>query len=71
MDACSCNPIMYRFHGSMVERPHSIRGGACSIPCRYIVFKLGLSPSQDENAALLNVLKKGCWGGGGGVFVHN
>jgi hypothetical protein len=39
-------------------------GGACSFPDRYIVFKLGLSPSQHENAALLNVLKKGCWGWG-------
>ncbi len=38
------------FHGSMVERPHTFRGGACSIPGIIIIFKLGLSPSQDENA---------------------
>jgi hypothetical protein len=32
-------------------------------------FKLELSPSQDENAALLNFLKKG--GGGSVLLVHN
>jgi hypothetical protein len=45
---------MYSFHGSLVERPHSIRGSACSIPGKYIIFKLGLPPSQDENAVPSN-----------------
>ncbi len=53
---CACCQIeskttfMYSLNGSMVERPNTIRGGACSIPCKFIIFKLGLSPSQDENA---------------------
>jgi hypothetical protein len=36
---------MYGFHGSLVERPYSIMGGACSFlgRYRYVVFKLGLS----------------------------
>jgi hypothetical protein len=32
---------MYRFHSSMVERPHSIRGGPGSIPddaVQYLAF---------------------------------
>jgi hypothetical protein len=44
--------FVYSFHGSVVERPHSIRGSPCSIPVKYIIFKLGLPPSQDENAGL-------------------
>jgi hypothetical protein len=31
---------MYIFHGPVVERPHFIRGGACSIPGKDIILKL-------------------------------
>ncbi len=41
---------LYSFHGSLVERPDPNRGGACSIPGKNIIFKLGLSPSQDHKA---------------------
>jgi hypothetical protein len=40
MHAC-VTQIMYRFHGSIAECPHSIRGGACSIPCKFIYINLG------------------------------
>ena len=43
---------MYSLHGSVVERQHSIKGGVCSSPGKYNIFKLGLPPSQDENAGL-------------------
>jgi hypothetical protein len=46
---------MYGFYGSLVERPHPIRGGACSIPGKNIIFKLGLSPSQDQKAGGLEL----------------
>jgi hypothetical protein len=43
---------MYSFHGSLVEHPGPIRGGgACSIPGKNNIFKLGLSLSQDEKQA--------------------
>jgi hypothetical protein len=42
---------IYSLHGSLVEHPLSARGGACLIPAEVIIFKLGLSLSQDENAA--------------------
>jgi hypothetical protein len=34
---------------------HSEIGVACSIPGRFIIFKLGLPPSQDENAGGLEL----------------
>ena len=58
---CACShiepktPNMYSLHGSVVERQLSIRGGACSIPGKNIIFKLGLSPSQDQKAGGLEV----------------
>jgi hypothetical protein len=46
---------MYSFHGSLIERSQPIRGGACSIPGENNIFKLGLPPSQDENAGDLEL----------------
>ena len=43
---------MYSIHSSLVERQLSIRGGACSNPGNYNIFKLGLPLSQDENVGL-------------------
>ncbi len=40
---------MYSCHGSLIERPHPITGGAGSIRGKFIIFRLGLSASQDEN----------------------
>ncbi len=51
---CACCQIeskthyMYSFRGSMVERSLTFRWGPCSIPGNFIIFKLGLSPSQEE-----------------------
>jgi hypothetical protein len=39
----------------MVERQLSIRGGAFSIPWKFIIFKLGLSVPSDENAGGLEL----------------
>ncbi len=36
---------LYRLHSSLVEHQLSIRGVACSSPCKTIIFKLGLSIS--------------------------
>ncbi len=44
---------MNSFYSSSVERQHSIMGGACSSPGKFYIFKLGLPPSQDENAGPL------------------
>ncbi len=41
--------IVYSIHSSLVERQLSIRGGACSLPGNYTIFKFGLPLSQDEN----------------------
>ncbi len=43
---------MNSLYSSSVERQHSIMGGACSSPGKFNIFKLGLPPSQDENAGL-------------------
>jgi hypothetical protein len=43
---------LYSIHGSVVERQPSIMGGACSSPGNYNIFKIGLPPSQVENAGL-------------------
>jgi hypothetical protein len=47
--------IKYSFHGSLVERQFAIRGGACSNPGKFSIFKLRLPPSQDENAGGLEL----------------
>jgi hypothetical protein len=45
---------MYSIHSSLVE--HQLPdGGACSSPGRKNIFKLGLPPSQDENAGGLEL----------------
>jgi hypothetical protein len=33
---------LYNLHSSLVEHQLSIRGGACSSPCKSNIFKLGL-----------------------------
>jgi hypothetical protein len=38
------------YHGSLVERPHPIRRARVQSEAKKIVFKLGLSPAQDEKA---------------------
>jgi hypothetical protein len=48
---------MYSFYGSLVER-YILSGKArvhCSIPGKNIIFKLGLSPSQDQKAGGLEL----------------
>jgi hypothetical protein len=50
---CQIEPnTLYSNHGSLVERQIPTRGRAVSIPGKYDIFKLGLPPSQDENAGL-------------------
>ncbi len=44
--------IVYSVHSSLVERQLSIMEGAWSSPGNYIIFKLRLPPSQDENAGM-------------------
>jgi hypothetical protein len=46
---------MYSFYGSLVEHPHPIMGGVCSILGKNIITKLGLSPSQDQKAGGLEL----------------
>jgi hypothetical protein len=43
---------VYSIHSSLVERQLSIRGGPCSNPGNYNIFKLGIPMSQDENVGL-------------------
>jgi hypothetical protein len=43
---------VYSIHSSLVERQLSIRGGRGSSPGKNNIFKLGLPPSQNENAGL-------------------
>ncbi len=47
---------MYSLHSSLVEHQLPVRGGGvCSSPGKYNIFKLGLPPSQDENAGGLEL----------------
>jgi hypothetical protein len=46
---------MYSLHSSLVQHQLPVRGGMCSSPGINIIFKLGLPPSQDENAGGLEL----------------
>jgi hypothetical protein len=46
---------LYSLHGSLVERQLLFRGGACSSLGNFIIFKLGLSLSTNENTGGLEL----------------
>jgi hypothetical protein len=46
---------MYSHHSSLVEHQLPVMGGACSSPGKNNILKLGLPPSQDENAGDLEL----------------
>ncbi len=58
---CACWQIepktqnMYSLHSSLVEHQLPVRGGASPSPGKNNIFKLGLHPSQDENAGGLEL----------------